>query len=308
MENRSHAFAAGLFTLAFALIAAVAVWWFGQSRESTDTYILETRRNVNGLNIQATVRYRGIRAGKVVTIEPDESDPLLLLVTINLDSRFRLTKGTTAELGYQGVTGLAFVDLQDDGAKPEQLSGSPPRITLRPTMFDKLGDKAEGIVGQISDVSARLSKILDEKNAENISRTLDNMATASDGLKEMPKVVAAMREVLAEGNLKNLSRILAHVEKTAGETAPLTVEMRELVKSMSAWSVRLDQVASATGDETLPRVNALVRDLKSNSGQFSRLLDGLETHPQMLLFGKTSATAGPGESGFVAPPFVQKGK
>lgn len=312
MENRSHAFAAGLFTLVFSLAAAVAVWWFSQSRESTDTYILETRRNVNGLNIQANVRYRGIRAGKVISIAPDENDPLLLQVVIDLDSRFKLTRGSTAELGYQGVTGLAFVDIQDDGTKPEPLTGSPPRLTLRPTMFDKLGDKAENIVSQISEVSTRLAKVLDEKNAENLSRTLDNLASASDGLREMPKLVAAMREVLSETNRQHLAQILAHVEKTAGETAPLTVEMRDLVKSMNSLSVRLEHVAGTTGDafssETLPRTHALMRELMTNSNQVSRILENLETNPQMLLFGKNPATAGPGEAGFAAPTAVQKGK
>jgi len=312
MENRSHALAAGLFTLFFSLAAAVTVWWLGQSRESTDNYILETRKNVSGLNIQANVRYRGIRAGKVVSIEPDTKDPMVLQVLISLDSRFKLTKGSTAELGYQGLTGLAYVDIQDEGLAPEPLTdveGGPPRLTLRPTMFDKLGDKAEGIVTQISDVSARLSTILDEKNAQNISRTLDNMAAASDGLREMPALMVSMREVLSEANLSRLRNILAHVEKTAGETAPLTAEMRALVKSMNGLSVRLEHVADTAGgaltSETLPRANALMRDLMTTSSQFSRVLENLEANPQMLLFGRNSPPSGPGEAGFVAPKLLQ---
>jgi phospholipid/cholesterol/gamma-HCH transport system substrate-binding protein len=55
--------------------------------------VLETRRNVTGLNVQAQVRYRGIRAGKVESIEPDPKDaPRDPGPTINIDSRFKLTK------------------------------------------------------------------------------------------------------------------------------------------------------------------------------------------------------------------------
>jgi hypothetical protein len=72
MENRSHALAAGIFTIIFGIAAAIAIWWLGQSDESTTTYLLETRGNVTGLNVQAQVRYRGIRAGKVAAIEPDD--------------------------------------------------------------------------------------------------------------------------------------------------------------------------------------------------------------------------------------------
>jgi len=308
MENRSHALAAGIFTILFAIAAAVAIWWLGQSDESTTTYVLETRRNVTGLNAQAQVRYRGIRAGKVTAIEPDENDPRVILVRIAVDSRFRLTRSSTAQLGYQGVTGLAYVQIEDDGTSSEPLvgkDGEPARIALRPTLFDTLGEKAGVIVDQISAASLRLGKVLDERNVNNLSRTLENVAAASDGLREMPVILASMREALSESNLRNLRQILAHVEKTAGEGAPLAAEMRDLVKSMGVLARRFDQLTSSAGDELttgmLPRANALMRELATNSRQLSRVLDGLENNPQMLIFGRGTAAPGPGEAGFSAP-------
>jgi phospholipid/cholesterol/gamma-HCH transport system substrate-binding protein len=308
MENRSHALAAGIFTILLAFAAGVGIWWLGQSDSSTTSYILETRRNVNGLNLQAQVRYRGIRAGKVEAIEPDPADPRLILVRIAIDNRFRLTKASTAQLGYQGVTGLAYVQIEDDGSASEPLAtkgGATPRLVLRPTVFDTLGEKAGDIVSQISTASARLTKVLDQKNVDNLSRTLENVASASEGLREMPAMLASVREALSASNLRNLRLILAHVEKTAGESAPLTAEMRELVKSMGVLARRFDALAVGAGDEltstTLPRANALMRDLATNSRQLSRVLDGLENNPQMLVFGRGTASPGPGEAGFVAP-------
>jgi len=307
MENRSHALAAGIFTIFLGLAAAVGIWWLGQSDESTTTYILETRRNVTGLNVQAQVRFRGIRAGKVVAIEPDEADPRVILVRVNIDNRFKLTRGSTAQLGYQGVTGLAFVQIEDDGSSSEPLAGKggeTVRIALRPTLFDTLDEKAGEIVSQISTVSLRLGKVLDEKNVQNFSRTLDNLANASDGLRDMPKILASMREALSEANMRSLRQILVHVEKTAGESSPLTVEMRELVKSMNVLSQRFDRLAASAGDELttamLPRATALMNELATNSRQLSRVLDGLESNPQMLLFGRGAAAPGPGEAGFAA--------
>lgn len=308
MENRSHALAAGIFTILFAMAAAVAIWWLGQSDESTTTYLLETRGSVTGLNAQAQVRYRGIRAGKVAAIGPDEADPRVILVRITVDNRFKLTRGSTAKLGYQGVTGLAYVQIEDEGTSSEPLAGKngePPRIALRPTLLDTLGDKAGDIVDQISTVSLRLARLLDEKNVNNLARALENVAAASDGLREMPVILASVREALSESNLRNLRQILAHVEKTAGESAPLTAEMRELVKSMGVLSRRFDQLTSSAGDELttgmLPRANALMRELATNSRQLSRVLDGLESNPQMLIFGRGASAPGPGEAGFTAP-------
>jgi phospholipid/cholesterol/gamma-HCH transport system substrate-binding protein len=313
MENRSHALAAGIFTILLGICSAIAIWWLGQSDESTTTYLLETRRNVTGLNVQAQVRYRGIRAGKVEAIEPDEGDPRVILVRININSRFKLTRGSTAQLGYQGVTGLAYVQIEDDGSAPEPLTGKagePARIVLRPTLFDTLGEKAGDIVTQISAVSLRLAKLLDEKNVQNLSRTLDNVATASDSLREMPLILASVREVLSEANLRNLRQILAHVEKTAGEGAPLTREVRELVKSMDSLSRRFELLAGKVEDEltsgTLPRANELMRELTASTRQLSRVLDGIENNPQMLIFGRGAGVPGPGETGF-SPPATKLG-
>jgi phospholipid/cholesterol/gamma-HCH transport system substrate-binding protein len=308
MENRAHALAAGIFTLLLGLAAAIGIWWLGQSRDETLSYMLETRRNVNGLNIQSQVRYRGIRAGKVEAIEPDAADPRLILVRINLDKRFKLTRSSTAELGYQGVTGLAYVQIEDDGSSKEPLvakGGELPRIVVQETIFDTLDEKAGGIVQQISAASAKLGKVLDEKNVKNLARTLDNLATASDGLRDLPVIVASLREALSESNLRSLRQILANVEKTAGESAPLTTEVRELVKTMSVLARRVDQMAGHAGDEftmgTLPRANALMRELTSSSRQLSRVLEGLENNPQMLLLGRGAPVPGPGETGFSAP-------
>ena len=308
MENRSHALAAGIFTILFGIAAAIALWWLGQSDAETTSYVLETRRNVTGLNVQAQVRYRGIRAGKVEAIEPDPADPRLILVRVNVDKRFKLTKGSSAQLGYQGVTGLAYVLIEDDGSSVEPLAGKDgalPRITLKSTVFDMLAEKAGDIVTQISTVSSRLGQMLDEKNVQNLSRTLDNVATASDGLREMPKILASAREALSETNMRNLRQILVHVEKAAGESAPLTAEIREMVKSMSNLSQRLDRLAGNAGDEltvaTLPRATALMREMAASSRQLSRVLDNIESNPQVLIFGNGVSSPGPGESGFSPP-------
>ncbi|HTZ00469.1 MAG TPA: MlaD family protein, partial [Rhodocyclaceae bacterium] len=190
MENRAHALAAGLFTLLLAAASAMALWWLGQTKEDASLYLLETRRNVTGLNVEAQVRYRGIRAGKVEDIFVDPKDPRVILIGISVDNRFHLTRGTVAQLGFQGITGLAFVQLEDDGRQPEPLvasGGDPPRLVMKPTALDTLGDKAEDIVGQVAQVTERLARLLDEKNVGNLSRTIENTAVASEGLKELPQ-------------------------------------------------------------------------------------------------------------------------
>lgn len=299
---------AGLFVLVFSLAAALAIWWFSGKREATRDLLLVTARNVTGLNPQAAVRYRGINAGKVQEIRLDPADPRNILIRVSVSAALPLTRATTAQLNYQGVTGLAHILLEDNGSSREPLGaedGQMPRIIIKPTLFDSLGERATDIIGQVGELTTRLNRLLDDKNGRNLSQTLENLAVASDGLRELPKVMASVREALSDANLKRLNAILAHLEHTAGQAAPLTVEMRGLVTSMQVLGKRLGDIGAAVGDDltgrTLPGINSVVQDLQHNSRQLTRILGSLEDAPQSLVFGRPATPPGPGEAGFVVP-------
>ena len=308
MESRAHALMAGLFVLVFSVSAALAIWWFSGKREATRDLILVTQRNVTGLNPQAAVRYRGINAGKVQEIRLDPEDPRNILIRVSVGASLPLTKATTAQLNYQGVTGLAHILLEDNGSSRELLAAEDdllPRIAIKPTLFDNLGERATDIITQVGELTARISRVLDDKNSRNLSQTLENLALASDGLKEVPRVLASVREALSDANLKRLNAILAHLEQTAGQAAPLTVEMRALVASMQGLSKRLGDMGGALGDDlsgkTLPGINSVVQELHYNSRQLTRILGNFEEAPQSLVFGRPATPPGPGEPGFAVP-------
>mgnify|MGYP003620906254 CR=1 FL=1 len=69
MENKSHALAAGLFVV--LLTAMVIGWsiWMGRDNAAYTRYELATQDSVTGLQLQATVRYKGVPVGKVTAIE-----------------------------------------------------------------------------------------------------------------------------------------------------------------------------------------------------------------------------------------------
>ena len=156
--------------------------------------------------------------------------------------------------------------------------------------------------------TARLNKVFDERNLDNIARTLDNVAKGSEGVAAIPELVASLRQFISPENMQRWQRILAHVEATAGEAAPLTREVRQLVTALTGVAQRADGLVhglEATGNRvnatTLPHMEQMMRELRSTSRQLSRVLEGVEQNPQMLLFGRDAPEPGPGEVGFVAP-------
>lgn len=291
MENRSHALAAGLFVLLLGIAAATAIWWFRQDKDELSYYLLETRDGVGGLNNEALVRYRGIRAGKVEDIGIDPKDKRLIVVRISLDKDIDLTQGTTATLTSQGITGLTYISLDDNGNNPAPLtapSGELPRIVLQPALFDVLSDHAADMVKQLSAVMARLDRVLSDKNAANLERTIANAATASDGLKDLPEVVSQLRATMHS------------LEQTSDTARPMMTDIRKAANHIDDVAERLNTLMGSGADAqaTLPRANALMKELSATTQQLSHLIEKLDDNPQSLIFGQTPARPGPGEQGF----------
>ncbi|GAB4452000.1 MAG: hypothetical protein OHK0026_16970 [Rhodocyclaceae bacterium] len=185
MENRAHALAAGLFLLVLAAAAAAALWWLSGKRDFTNDYVLVSSGNVTGLNPEAQVRYRGMRAGKVVAIDLDPAGRRNILVTIRIDADLPVTRSTRAQLAVQGVTGLAYIQLTDSGESNEPLAsrdGEPPRIALEPSQWEQLSEGVTALVAQARRTAARIDAVLDPNNAASITRTLAHLEAASAGI------------------------------------------------------------------------------------------------------------------------------
>ncbi len=312
MENRAHALAAGIFALVLGTALVAALWWFSDGREATRDYLLVSNGNVTGLNVQAQVRYRGISAGKVIDIRVDPADPRHILVTIRIREELPVTRGTRASLGYQGVTGLAYVQLEDTGEDPQPLraeDGKLPRIALQAGLLDQVTDAALLAVKRFSEVAERTAAFFDEKNIERFSQTLSRLESAAVGVdrtfKVAPDAFAAVRDTFNPQNMRRLAATLENLERASAESGPAMTELRGLMARVSGMAERLDRAAVAASDgvldDTLPQLNELLAELVSTSRRMGRLIDELEAAPQMLVVGRGARQPGPGENGFEAP-------
>src|SRR5258706_355607 len=133
VENRAYALAAGLFTVVLAAALGAAGLWFRRDNIQFAHYVVTTESSVAGLKVEAPVRYRGVDVGRVesIRIEPGVSGRISIRIGVQEDAP--ITRSTYAQLGYQGVTGLAYVALNDEGASKELLKaeGGEPRGSRR---------------------------------------------------------------------------------------------------------------------------------------------------------------------------------
>ena len=302
MENKSHAFAAGLFALLLVAAMLLAIYWLGGDKDKTHDYIVVTKQNIGGLNPQAQVRYRGIRVGKVSDIRLDPEDYSNILVTISVNEDVPLTRGTIARLNYQGVTGLAHILLLETGKDMEPLEPNdekPPHITMIPSLLDELGETGTATLRQARQLMTSANAMLSEENRRHLTATLANLESASASMKpaleNLNGTVVQMKKLLDDRNIRNISA-------AAGEVGPLLTETRLLIGKMQVATDKLDVAIgdpSANGASALmPRLNEMASDFSMTSRQLSRVLRILEDTPQGLVFGAPALPPGPGEPGF----------
>ncbi|WP_417070204.1 MlaD family protein [Niveibacterium terrae] len=311
MENRAYALAVGLFTVLLGIATALSFWWFSGRTEKTYDVRLITEGGVGGLNEQAAVRFRGVRAGRVTDIDFDPANPAHILVRVRLASDVPLTRATRASLGQQGLTGFVFVQLDDDGSDHRPLPVGPgglPELALAGAS-PGLAESAIEALNHVRRVADRLSRVLDGGNRKRIDLILANVERSSTHLEatlaRTPELMDKLDRVAGRMDSDKLDRTLANLEKG---TANLPETMETLKTSLAGINSLARRLDSVGGDvqtrligESMPQLGETLTELRRLSVDMSDLIDSLERNPQSILFGRKAPRPGPGEAGYSAP-------
>jgi phospholipid/cholesterol/gamma-HCH transport system substrate-binding protein len=302
MENKAHALMAGLFIIALLIAAVFIGVWLNRDQVEWVPYQIATKLSIPGLNPQAAVRYRGFDVGKVDEISFDPNTVGQILVHISVRPDTPITQSTFATLGYQGVTGIAYVQLDDDGSRPVKLHSSRQqiaRIEMRPSLFDQLQSRGLAILQQTEEVAKRINHLLEPGNQKAILAAFDNVSKAATEIETFPRQL--------QPTLARLPALTAQVQQALGSLNTLSKDVSALTTGLQApngpltsitnTAERLGSVADKLEHDTLPLAN----DARSSIRAFNRTLDNFSERPQSVLFGSPRTAPGPGEPGFAAP-------
>lgn len=328
MENKSHAYAAGTFVLALLALLIGLAFWLTKDNTQQRVFELSSREPVTGLQPQASVRFKGVNVGKVTAIGFDALTPGNVLIQIAIDEQAPVTTSTFATLGFQGVTGLAFVQLDDSGESKTALSDSTPpaRIPLRAGLLSKFTDQGEVILSQLLDATRQFNQLLSPENQKIIMGTVSNLDLAATRFAELSSNTDALLNAQFGPQRVNIPKLVQEasaafatldtVSKSVGDSADearaSARAFRTVTERMSEPGGTLDQLTAgantllATGQTlntaTLPRLNQAVEAATSTARQLTRTLSTVNDNPQALLLGNTPVPPGPGEAGFSARP------
>ncbi|HHT9154399.1 MAG TPA: MlaD family protein [Candidatus Tripitaka sp. YC43] len=191
----------GIFVIVGIVLAVGAViglfsWLGAEDRTTYVSYFLET---TTGLDPDASVKYKGVKIGRVaeINVAPDGEH---VEVVMRIDSSFNMKPEFTARVEYAGITGLRYIEVEalKEGvdAKPVKLSFEPKHPVI-PSQFSSLEqltgaiDKTLKNVNQLDVklISDKLTNLLDNSNkliAElKLPETVGNLNTAVKSLNEL---------------------------------------------------------------------------------------------------------------------------
>jgi phospholipid/cholesterol/gamma-HCH transport system substrate-binding protein len=303
MEREANYLAVGAFVLMVVAMGALFVYWYSDARDQHDfrRYEVYFDGSVSGLAVGGQVRYLGVDVGRVVHVRLDQRAADRVQVIVDIDASAPISDLTLAQLSLQGVTGLLYIDLllQRPGALPERLmdpvaSEHYPVIRSIRSNFDVFLSGLPQVAGQIGELATRGNKMLSNENLAGLSRLVANLdragATLPQAARDAGQLIAELRETTAAS--RELIAKINTTTDTAGPDLVATVaRLRASADHLASASEQLDGMLTEDRgalhgfvEQSLPQVDALLRDSRDAAREFEQLSRSLRENPAQLFY------------------------
>jgi phospholipid/cholesterol/gamma-HCH transport system substrate-binding protein len=297
METKVNYALVGAFVVVLSVAIIAAILWISSGRtagKQYDEYLAYFTESVSGLNRQAPVKYRGVEVGFVREIALDKEDPQRVRVLLSIERDTPIKQDTVANLSTQGLTGIAFLDLEGGSRDSPLLAPGPegyPVIETRPSLFRRLDTQTSALVRNLSETAQNINALIDEPTRETLQRTIRDLDTvahalAAEGSRTLENSARASDELPAL--VREIARSAAAIERAAEQTH------RASAAVYAAASGTASGVQELRAD-TLPELQRLVAEARAAAASINRLAQELQRNPNALVVGREPTPPGPGE-------------
>ncbi len=328
MSNRAASLRVGLLLLAGIAAAIGLVMFLGRDRVSDGVrYETYFRESVQGLDVGAPVKFRGVTLGQVTEIglvtaaymadqSVDTRRPEARLVVVRWlidpkrmgrvpDQATAIDLGLRARLGSQGITGLAYIELDfvDPVKFPaEKVPWRPKEIYLpsMPSTLTQVQDAAQALAVKVQDID--INRI-----ANTIQAVLDDLhgelATGSTraALADLAALAKTLRSNAEEADLPGLTGELRALTTTlrttldSKETRGLITASTQAAERLAAATAKLPGLITSL-ETTVKRANAgaadaqsdmvpILRDARAAASSLRETAETLRRYPASMLLG-----------------------
>lgn len=275
MNHKPNPKLVGAFVVGAVVLAAVALGVLGSGKlfRHAIPFVLYFPSSVEGLNVGAPVKFKGVEVGRVSRIllnldRPESSDAQIpVFIDLDMDKVIKkggppdledpavvvgfIARGLRAELESQSLlTGQLFIELDFHPEIPAHLV-QPPGYRYRelPTIPNSL--ERTGVIAE---------DVLDQLRRANLPALVHSAVQALDGihsLVESPEVKLDLRQVRV--TLRHADRAMADLDRTASR---LESRLEPLAASLGATSDTTRQ-AVASAERAITHADAAIEQLQT---------------------------------------------
>jgi phospholipid/cholesterol/gamma-HCH transport system substrate-binding protein len=276
-------------------------------------------KSAEGLVAGATVRYGGMKAGRVESVRVDPHDSTRMEIDFSVgrdipvktDSMAKITSLGALEENYvevgTGTNGarLAAPGSEVKGIKTVGIGAIGDMIgNLEPVAQQVLQNLNQRLI-EIQVTVTRVNDLLNDQNRVNVSHGLGNLNSML--AEDRPKLVASMTNVQAASakivplldDLKTTTNqanvVLSHIDPVVVENRQdihtVVVELRQTLLTASSL---MDQLKN-TADFNTDNIDEMLVDLRATTENMKQLTESVKSKPSTLLLGNTVSDRRPGE-------------
>jgi phospholipid/cholesterol/gamma-HCH transport system substrate-binding protein len=290
----------GAFVLLVIGIAVSFVYWYTDQKDKRtyQRYEIYYDGTVSGLTAGSQVRYLGVDVGKVARIMLEPGQRKRVEVIADIDAAAPIDSRTLALLSLQGVTGLLFIDLEEDSKStatgPLPRGQHYPVIRSAPSDLDVLLRSLPALANHAIDLVDHMDQVFSDENVRAFKETLQNARLASERspalLREIGAMVADIRR--AAQNVDSAAADLRAVTNDAAPDLKATLaNIHHISEDLAKTSEHLDDFISKNEPELsrftgqgLPELERLLRESRAAVRDIRDLSRSLKQNPAELLY------------------------
>jgi phospholipid/cholesterol/gamma-HCH transport system substrate-binding protein len=300
MDRDPNYVAVGAFVLLVIAMGVSFVFWYTDQRDKRtyERYEIYFPGTVSGLSAGSPVRYLGVDVGKVVRILIDPQQRNRVEVLADIDSMAPIEGRTRASLSLQGITGLLFIDLQQDRktTAPAKLAQGLhyPVIPSAPSDFDVLLSSLPALTTHLVELVDRVNQVFSDDNVRAFTATLDNARLASERLpgtiRDVQRMVADVRSASQEvqGAAADLRGIEAHaapdIETAIANARRVSDNLAKTSDALERFVADNEPGLTRFTHQSLPEFERLLRESRGAAQDIRDLSRSLKQNPSQLIY------------------------
>lgn len=300
MDTKINFFKIGLFVIALVISLLILVFWlgkFGFEKKKFDEYQIYFKESVSGLNIGSSIKYKGFEVGNVseIKLNPLNSEEIQLNIVIKKGTPIK--EDNYAVLGNLGITGLKYIELKggsNDSKLLQEDENGFRIISSKTSDLTTLVDSTTDLTNELTLVLAQMKKLLADENIKTISQILDKTQNSMSNVEQFSNYLVNNEKKIDE-LFKNISVLTKNGNKSFESIDKSANSFKDLTNEILLEIKKGSFDINDMSKESFDKLNSVLNNLDSTLLQTQILIDNLNQSPSDILFKQKNIKNGPGE-------------